>query len=151
MTDVDRQGAPLLKYAYGDLLQVFTDACPCGLPGMRMKILGRADDMLIVRGVNVYPTAIRNLINKFVPDVTGNFRIVLTEPPPRVVPPLRIKVEHGTASRAADLAGLKERLERACHETLRFRPDIEFVEPDSLERTLLKSKLFEREYEEIRR
>jgi phenylacetate-CoA ligase len=148
MSDVDRRGAPLLKYAYGDLLQVFTDPCPCGLPGMRMKILGRADDMLIVRGVNVYPTAIRNLVNRFIPDVTGNFRIVLAQRPPRVVPPLRIKVEHGSKVAAADVPGLKDRLERACHESLRFRPDIELVEPETLERTLLKGKMFERLYEQ---
>ncbi|MCH7911100.1 MAG: hypothetical protein IIB38_15990, partial [Candidatus Hydrogenedentes bacterium] len=78
MTSFDWQAAPPIKFANNDLIQIFTEPCPCGLPGKRRKILGRVDDLLIIKGVNVYPAAVRDLINGFVPGVTGQIRIVLT-------------------------------------------------------------------------
>lgn len=146
MTDLEREAGPMLKYWYGDMLQVFTEPCKCGLPGKRIKIIGRADDMLIVKGVNIFPAAVKNLIGGFVPEVTGEMRIVLDEPPPRVTPPLRMKVEHGP-----DLADesarqeLAERIAGKLSRTLRFKPEIELVPPDTLERRA-KTPLIEHRY-----
>ncbi len=149
MTDLEREAGPVLKYAYGDILQVFTAPCRCGLPGNRIKILGRADDMLIVKGVNVYPAAIKSVVNGFVPRTTGAMRIVLTERPPRVEPPLRLRVE-----RAANLGGPEDE-ERLCaeiaqtlHVQLRVRPTVELVAPGALGRSTVKTPLIEYAYQE---
>ena len=110
-TNLQREACPVVKYAYGDIVQVFLKECPgCGFQGRRIKVIGRADDMLIVKGVNVYPAAIRNIVTEFIPEVTGEMRILLDNPPPRVIPPLKLKIEHGKAVGQAELAALAERI-----------------------------------------
>lgn len=146
MTDLERQSGPVLKYWYGDVLQVFTEPCPCGLPGKRIKILGRADDMLIVKGVNVFPAAVKNLVAGFMPDVTGEIRIVLDEAPPRVVPPLKLRVEHGPdVSGEVQLEALSKRIVHKLNSALRISPEIEFVPPGTLVRAM-KTALLEHRY-----
>ena len=129
------------------MIQIFTEKCECGLSGFRVKVVGRIDDMLIVKGINVFPSAIRNVINALIPRVTGSFKIILNNPPPLVVPPLGMKVEFGHALGEEDIDALKSELEDKMSNILRFRPSIEFVPPDSLERTSGKVNLFERRYE----
>ena len=51
------------------------DTCSCGRTGIRFHVLGRSDDMFIVRGVNVFPLAVAAIVNEFRPDLTGEFRI----------------------------------------------------------------------------
>ncbi len=148
ITSLRREAAPLIRYAYGDIVQIFTEPCPCcGFPGKRMKVIGRSDDMLIIKGVNVYPSAIKEIVASFAPRVTGEMRIVLAEPPPRVVPPLRLKLEHGPEIREPDLAGLAEQVARALHDRLKVRPLIEWVHPGALEKSTRKTPVFEKAYE----
>ena len=99
-TFIDWEGGPFMRYALGDIIQVWTSPCASGLPGLRFKIMGRADEMLIVKGVNIYPQAIQNLIVAFQPRVTGHFRICLPRPGPLVQPPLRLMIEHAAGSPA---------------------------------------------------
>ena len=70
-TSLEWEGAPCLRYDMGDITQIFTSTCPCGITGLRQKVLGRADDMLIVKGINVYPAAVKNLVMEFFPRTTG--------------------------------------------------------------------------------
>lgn len=64
ITNLGRAGMPVLRYRTGDLVEPITEPCPCGRTFARIKggVIGRADDMIIVRGVNLYPSAIDNLI-----------------------------------------------------------------------------------------
>ena len=105
-TFLDWRGGPFMRYALGDSLQVWTSPCVCGKPGIRFKILGRSDDMLTVKGVNVYPQAIAAVIARFRPQLTGAFRIRLDHPGPQVRPPLRLRVEHAGLE-TSDLAALE--------------------------------------------
>jgi phenylacetate-CoA ligase len=147
-TNLQREACPAVKYAYGDIVQVFTNECPgCGFRGKRIKIIGRADDMLIVKGVNVYPTAIKDIVAAFVPDVTGEMRVVLEAPPLRVVPPLRLKIEHGAGVGREDLPRLLEKITEALHNKLKIRPEIRFVAPGELPKETRKTPIFEKEYE----
>ena len=147
-TSLERETCPAVKYAYGDVVQIFTRECPgCGFQGKRAKLIGRADDMLIVKGVNIYPVVIRDIVSTFVPDVTGQMRVVLDAPPPRVVPPLRLKIEHGKELGQADLPGLAQRLSAALHNEIKIRPEIEFVSPGALPKETRKTPLFEKKYE----
>lgn len=147
-TNLQREAAPAVKYAYGDIVQITTKECPgCGFRGKRAKLIGRADDMLIVKGVNVYPATIRDIVSGFVPDVTGEMRIVLESPPPRVVPPVKLKIEHGKGIGKGDLAGLADRISEALHNSIKIRPDIQFVGPEELPKETRKTPLFEKKYE----
>ena len=93
-TFIDWEGGPFLRYALGDIIQVWTSPCVSGWPGLRFKIMGRADDMLIVKGANVYPQAIQNLVVSFQPRVTGHFRIRLPKAGPLVQPPREPVEQH---------------------------------------------------------
>ncbi|MFQ5829815.1 MAG: 2-oxoacid:acceptor oxidoreductase family protein [Candidatus Methylomirabilia bacterium] len=142
-TYLDWEGTPFLRYALGDILQVFTSPCACGWPGLRFKILGRSDDMLIVKGVNVYPAAIRNVVVSFAPRTTGQMRILLDQPGHRVTPPLRLVVEHGPEVAGPGIPALKAVLEQMIHEKLKVRPEVQMVAPGTLERATHKTKLIE--------
>lgn len=142
-TFLDWHGGPFMRYALGDLLQVWTEPCACGMPGMRFAILGRTDDMLTVKGVNVYPQAIANEIHRLHPRVTGAFRIVLDGPGPKVSPPLRIRIEHGGLD-AAQLAALDAELDGLFSRNLRVRAAFEWLEPGALPREAGKTRYIER-------
>ncbi|MCC6382310.1 MAG: phenylacetate--CoA ligase family protein [Dehalococcoidia bacterium] len=137
--------APVLRMAVGDLYQLFTEPCACGKTGWRYRIVGRVDDMLKVKGVMVYPAAITKVVQAHYPRLTGFYRIVLDEPPPRVVPPLRLKVEYGE-SEAGRLEALRNELEDAMHNALKIRPEIEWLAPGSLDRSVHKTQVFEKAY-----
>ncbi len=142
-TYLDFRGTPLMRYAIGDILQVFTKPCECGWPGLRFKIIGRSDDMLIVKGVNVFPAAIRNVVAQFAPRTTGHMRVVLDQPGHRVTPPLRLAVEHSDDVKSGDQSRLKTELENMMHDKLKVRPEIELVPNGTLERSSHKTKLIE--------
>ena len=147
-TSLEREACPAVKYAYGDVVQIFTKECPgCGFKGKRAKLIGRADDMLIIKGVNVYPTAIKDIVTTFAPDVTGEMRIVLDAPPPRVIPPVRLKIEHGKEIGQGDLPGLSKRISAALHNKIKIRPEIAFVKPGELPKETRKTPIFEKKYE----
>ena len=143
-TSLDWRAQPPLRYSVGDVYQVFTETCPAGIAGTRIKVLGRVDDLLIIKGVKVYPAAVKDVVNSFVPEVTGEFRIVLDGPPPRVTPPLRLRVEAGTVGASSDVgAELAGRISAAMHARLTVRPDVEIVAAGSLARSTHKQQLIE--------
>src|SRR5207249_11757707 len=89
-------GQPLLRDRSGDVVAILgTDACECGRTGFRFRVLGRSDDMLIVKGINVFPSAVETVLAEMQPDLTGAFQIVLPRPSPLEV--LSIRAEHGHA------------------------------------------------------
>jgi len=83
-----------------------------------------------------------------VPRVTGQFRIVLTEKPPRVVPPLKIKIERGEEFPAEKLSELEAEMKEAFHARAKFTPEIIWAEPGELQRSTYKGQVFERLYEQ---
>jgi len=135
-----------LRFTLNDIHQVFTEPCPCGRTGFRYKIVGRADDMLKVKGVPVYPAAIEGVIHSFPDQLTGAFRIVLDEPPPRVVPPLKLKIEHAESVREEELPALEKELLERMHHLLKIRPAITWLKPNALERAVKKTQLIEKTY-----
>jgi len=141
-TFLDWRGGPFMRYALGDLLQVWTSPCVCGKPGIRFKILGRTDDMLTVKGMNVYPQAIAAVIARFRPELTGAFRIRLDRPGPTVNPPLRLRVEHAGLGPDA-LALLEARVTAQCRESLRVSPAFEWLPAGSIPRESGKTRLIE--------
>jgi len=139
LTHLRHRAAPLLRFRTRDHVQVWTSACRCGRTAPRVRCLGRTDDMLIVRGVNLFPSAVREVVSGFAPAVSGN---ILVKPRTAGVnqdPPLPVAVELAAESPAdpALAAEIGERL-RA---TLLVRVDVELVSWGSLQRSEYKSRL----------
>jgi phenylacetate-CoA ligase len=146
-TTLEGEGILWLRESMGDIFQVSTEPCPCGRTGFLCKVVGRIDDMLKIKGVMVYPASIDGVITGFAPRVTGEFRIVLDEPPPRVVPPLKLKIEYGENVKQEELESLANQIEEKMHTKLKFRPQIQWLPPQTLERSFLKTKFIEKTYE----
>jgi phenylacetate-CoA ligase len=145
-THLWKSSAPMIRHSPGDILRVYTSPCPCGMTGMRYKIVGRVDDMLKVKGVIVYPAAIKKVVEEFVPKVTGEFRIVLTEPPPRVTPPLKMKIERGREYPVERISELEAEIKERMHSVLRITPQIIWLDSGQLPRSQHKTQIFEKEY-----
>lgn len=136
------EAGPILRYTMGDAVQLRTTPCACGRPGPRYRILGRTDDMLIVSGVNVYPSAVRDVVASFAPAVTGAIRVQAPGTGPRVPPPLRVKVEASAAPEARErLAG---EIEGRLRDLLRVRASVDLVPAGALGRSDHKTPLLER-------
>lgn len=140
-TGLEYQAGPGLRYASGDIVRLHVGTAPSGIFGTRMEIVGRADDLLIVKGVKVYPASLQAIIDAFHPHTTGAFRIELDTPPPRVTPPLRLTVEAGVAVSAGEREAVGTRIAARMHAVLAVRPVIEMVPPGAIPRSSLKTRL----------
>lgn len=130
-TSIRREACPLMRMRSHDLMQVFTEPCPCGRTGFRFRILGRTDDMFIVKGVNIFPDAIHAVLVKLAPRLTGEFRVVLDRAPPIDYPvPVHVEVSGETPLALHDdvRRDLIDRLKRE----LNFTAAIELVAPGSI-------------------
>jgi len=145
-TSVDRQSSPILRFRTRDHVVVWTKPCSCGRTSFRLRCIGRTDDMLIVLGVNVFPSAIKDVIASYAPQTTGEIQIQLYEPGPSVKPPLHIKVEYGNKDQ--DLNALKQNLQNALRDKLIFHSKVELVPSGTLPRYEMKAKLIKKNYEE---
>jgi phenylacetate-CoA ligase len=100
-TSIRRQACPLQRMRSHDLMQVFTEPCPCGRTTFRFKVLGRSDDMIIVKGVNVFPLGIQATLMRLRPRLTGEFQVELDRAPPIDYPvPIRIEVAREVPAQA---------------------------------------------------
>jgi phenylacetate-CoA ligase len=135
-TALDRECSPLLRFRTRDHAVVTGQGCRCGRTAPMIRVVGRTDDMLIVKGINVFPSAVRDVVTGFEPRTTGNLRIVADFPGYTTQRPLRIQVEHGSAL-AGDGSGI-EQLRQDVAERLRgllnFAPAVEMVPPDTFEK-----------------
>jgi phenylacetate-CoA ligase len=135
-TSVDRECCPLVRFRTRDRV-VVTGRAADGAPLIRC--VGRTDDMLIVLGVNVFPSAVRDLVQTLHPRTTGAVQIVLPAAGPRVEPPLPVEVEWGEQS--GDREQLARDVEALIRNRLSVRAAVTLVPPGSLERSEMKSRL----------
>jgi len=137
-TALRRESAPVLRFRSRDHVAIWTEPCACGRETIRTRCIGRTDDMLIVRGVNLFPTAIRDVIAGFRPDVSGVLLLRPTATGIRQEPPLPVDVERGMGG-AAD--GLAERIEATIRAKLVVSTRVNLVPYGSLPRSEYKTKL----------
>jgi phenylacetate-CoA ligase len=142
LTHLRHRAAPLLRFRTRDHVEVRTSPCPCGRTGPRVRCVGRTDDMLIVRGVNVFPSAIREVVAAFAPRASGNVLVQPREPGPKQDPPLVVTVElaRGVEKETALAEAIRDRL----REVLVFQARVELVPWGTLPRSDYKSRLVER-------
>jgi phenylacetate-CoA ligase len=143
-TGLEFEAAPAFRYATGDILKIHVGHCPgCGVFGTRMEVVGRVDDMLAIKGVKVYPAAIQSVVLQFQSRISGELRIRLDRPPPKVEPPLKLAVEAAPELASDDWPALARAIEQRIRELLTFRPEVTIVPFGSLPRTGKKTKLIE--------
>ncbi|MFP6731656.1 MAG: phenylacetate--CoA ligase family protein [Alphaproteobacteria bacterium] len=95
LTHLVRDCQPLVRFRTGDIIAIdHTDPCRCGRTGMRFRVVGRSDDMVVVRGLNLFPTMVAAVINEFA-ELSGDYRIILDEGPPYDVLPLQVELAKG--------------------------------------------------------
>lgn len=143
LTTLHRTGSPLLRYRTGDLVQPRFDPsrldvppCACGRVELALEggILGRVDDMVIVRGVNVYPSAVDDVLRRF-PEVV-EYQVLLTSPGGLV----ELAVEVELVPACVEPAAVAHRLETALQTAFALRVPVTFVPPDTLPRHELKAR-----------
>jgi phenylacetate-CoA ligase len=135
LTTLTREAMPLLRYRTRDLTSFLPEPCPCGRTHRRLsRIQGRADDMFIVRGVNIFPLQIERILMSL-PEVGTNYLIVIDRE--GYTDRLTVRVELTPDAFRGDLAQLRDlqdRLTDSLREEILVRPRVELVEPGSLPR-----------------
>ena len=139
-TTLTKEAMPLLRYRTRDISMLFEEECACGRTHPRIaRIHGRSDDMLIIRGVNVFPSQIEHVLMQ-IPEVGENYQIVVDRD---VLDKLLVKVEVTEkvfSDKLADLLALEKKIERELKEVLNVYAKVELVSPGSIPRTPGKAK-----------
>jgi len=141
-TSLQREAMPLLRFRSRDHVIVNMEPNPTGRTSPRIRCIGRTDDMLIVRGVNLFPTSIRSILHEFTPDVGEIYQI---RPKKRSVsqePPLPVMIELGEGV-DKEPEGLRDKIQSEIRTRLLVTTDVRFVPYGSLPRETYKYKLVE--------
>jgi phenylacetate-CoA ligase len=142
LTHLRHRAAPLLRFRTRDHVRVRTGRCACGRTAPRVRCSGRTDDMLIVRGVNVFPSAVRDAVASFAPRVSGHVAVRPDAPGVTQEPPLPVTVE--LARGVQPDPGLAEAIRDRLRAVLVVQTRVDLVPWGSLPRSQYKSKLVER-------
>jgi phenylacetate-CoA ligase len=135
-----RRAQPLLRYAIKDIVEILSapgDRCACGRTTFRFRYAGRTDDMLVIRGVNVFPDAIFRILLEMRPRTSGEFQMVLRDAPP-FGDALPLTVELGEGQQ--ETPELADELGRKLRAELIFTPELSFVPYETLPRFEKKAK-----------
>jgi phenylacetate-CoA ligase len=139
LSHLRHRAAPLLRFRTRDHVQVRMGPCGCGRTGPRVRCIGRTDDMLIVRGVNVFPSAVREVVGAFAPHVSGHVLVRPRSAGVKQEPPLPVSVELARGATPDD--SLAEAIRERLRSVLVVQTSVELVPWGSLERSEYKSQL----------
>jgi phenylacetate-CoA ligase len=142
LTHLRHRAAPLLRFRTRDHVQVRTSPCACGRTGPRVRCLGRTDDMLIVRGVNVFPSAVREVVSTFGPEVSGHILVQPRATGVKQEPPLPVRVELARGASGDD--ALADAIREQLRAVLVVQTHVELVPWGTLRRSEYKSTLVDR-------
>jgi phenylacetate-CoA ligase len=138
-TTLTREAMPVVRFLSNDIVRIEGTTCACERTTFRMRCIGRIDDLLIVRGVNVYPTAILAVVGDFRPRVTGRARVIRSGPDVSVTPPVPVEVEVPEANTSDET--LAAEIAEAIHAKLVFRSKITLVPEAAFGESGYKTKL----------
>ena len=136
VTTLDKWAFPLIRYRIGDLTIVNNEPCECGRTHPRiMRILGRTDDMIIVRGINVFPSQVESVLMK-IPEIGDNYLIIVDRKGPLDVMTVKVEVtESAFSDKIADLMSLSKAVSQQLKGVLNIMADVELVEPGTIPRS----------------
>jgi len=142
ITSLTKEAMPLIRYHTGDVTYIMEDKCPCGRTSRKLhRFLGRADDMLIVRGINVFPSQIEDVLVS-IPEIGSYFQVIVDRKK-HGLDEISIQVElkdEAFTGELSDLARIQKKTEEKLKSVLNVRSKIELVEKGSIPRTAGKSK-----------
>lgn len=137
LTSLKKRARPLIRFRTGDIVSLTTDRCGCGRTHLRLHgIHGRVDDMLIISGVNVFPSDIETFVRKN-QDLTGEYRLVVTEE--THLAHLTVEVEH-VEGYPGEVEELAFRVVHDIFKVLGVKPRVKILPPNTLERATHKAK-----------
>ncbi len=141
ITTLTREACPLVRYRTRDVTRIVSEPCACGRTHRKIdRLRGRTDDMLIIRGVNVFPSQIEQVITTF-PEIATQYQIILTNEGPLDKVELRVEtVPDFPIDEVRKLEDLKARLAAELKSNLQVNVQIKIVEPKSIERSEGKAK-----------
>ena len=138
-THLYKEAQPVVRYRARDVVRILgTEPCACGRTSFRFRMLGRSDDMLHVRGVNVFPTGVGNVLARLSDQLSGEFLIIVDHAPPHQY--LRVQVELAQGLTPEQAGGLPERITQALRQQLSFRAEPELVPYGAIPRTEGKAR-----------
>lgn len=144
LTHLAKECQPLVRFRTGDIIDLTaTEIAACERTAPRFRVVGRSDDMVVVRGLNLFPAMISGVLHGFV-ELSGGWRVELDQPPPYDFLPLQVELA-GTAAAAA--AGLAGRIEAEIKARLGATARLRILAPGSLPRTEGKTRYVFRNYE----
>ena len=140
-TTLHKFALPLIRYRIGDLSIVSNEPCECGRTHPRiMRILGRTDDMLIIRGINVFPSQVESVLMK-IPEVGDHWEIIVDRKGPLDMMTVRVELtETGFSDKIGDLMKLKKKVSKELKGVLNIAAEVDLVEPGTIPRSMGKAK-----------
>ena len=140
---LQRACQPLVRFRTGDIIAVdSTERCECGFEGLRFRVVGRSDDMVVVRGINIFPSMVAAVVNGF-DELSGNYRIPLDTRPPYDALPLALELAPG---RNVD-PGLAQSIQQAIKQALGATARVELLPSGSYELSEGKTRRVLRSYQ----
>lgn len=138
---ITKEGMPLLRFRTRDLTRLIYEPCPCGRTSIRMeKILGRSDDMLIIRGVNVFPSQVESVICD-IPELEPHYRIIVDRINNLDTFEIQVEVKESFyTDEVGRLLKLRKNIIHRLQSVIGLSPDVKLVEPRSIERSQGKAK-----------
>ncbi|HUS76996.1 MAG TPA: phenylacetate--CoA ligase [Methanothrix sp.] len=140
-TTLHKFALPLIRYRIGDLTIMNSEPCECGRTHPRiMRILGRTDDMLIIRGINVFPSQVESVLMK-IPEVGDHWEIIVGRKGPLDMMTVRVELtETGFSDKIGDLMMLKKKVSKELKSVLNIAAEVDLVEPGTVPRSMGKAK-----------
>jgi phenylacetate-CoA ligase len=137
LTNLGRTGTPVIRYRTGDLVELQRRPCECGRASVQLRggVLGRIDDMIVIRGVNIFPSAVENVVREL-PEIL-EFQAIVEREREMAELVLRVEVSGG------DPVEVSEKLKRRVRARLNVRPRVEVAPAGSLPRYELKARRFQ--------
>ena len=141
ITTLTRECCPLIRYRTRDITRIVSEPCACGRTHRKIDYLrGRTDDMLIIRGVNVFPSQIEQVITAF-PEIASQYQIILSTKGPLDHVQLKVEtVPDFPIDEIRKLEDLSKRLSAELKSNLQIAVEIKIVEPKTIERSEGKAK-----------
>ncbi|HNX17254.1 MAG TPA: phenylacetate--CoA ligase [Methanoregula sp.] len=140
VTPLVKEAMPLVRYRTGDITMQMEDGCLCGRGKKLTRLSGRSDDMLIIRGINVFPSQIEHVLLK-IPEVGNQFMVYIDRINHLDEMTVEVEINRSHFSgELADLSKIQKKVVKELHDTLELRTTVKLVEPGSLPRFEGKAK-----------
>ncbi len=141
VTTLNKWAFPLIRYRIGDITILNNEPCECGRTHPRiMRILGRTDDMIVVRGINVFPSQVESVLMR-IPEIGEHYQIIVDRKGPLDVMAVKVEMTESTFSdKIADLMSLSKTVARLLKGVLNITAEVELVEPGTIPRSMGKAQ-----------